>query len=251
MITKLRRHGADFVRRGLTRLLPGMSEQVMQLATYYPHAQTAYSVPAYKGQEVCADGETLPVPPQDPFWGNYCTSVPTWLQSGKQDICSMRRILSDSGCAIEGAETILELGVAGGRLIRHLADLRSAEIWGVDLWASAIRWCQEHLSPPFYFATTTVVPHLPFGDQNFDLVYAGSVFTHLDDLTDSWFLELHRVLKPGGRLYFTVNDRHAVRIFEGEGTSADGHDIWNVSKANSIGRNGSNSYVGSRNTHAF
>lgn len=222
MINGFKRRGARLVRGGLTRLLPGMGEQIMQLATYYPHKQTAYSVPAYRDQLVRVDGEALPIPPQHLFWADYCTSIDTWLQSGRDDIEAMSRILRESGFALEEAKGILEWGVAGGRLIRHLHSLTpNAEIWGVDLWASAIRWCQEHLSPPFYFATTTVVPHFPFADQSLDLIYAGSVFTHLDDLAEAWFLEIKRVLRPNGRLYFTVNDRHAVSIFEGGGTPAN------------------------------
>jgi SAM-dependent methyltransferase len=212
MIHRLKRRGAHLISQIFARSLPRMGEQVMQLATYYPHAQTTFRVPA----------EPLPIPPRRPFWADYCTSVDTWLQSGRDDIETMRRILRESGFAIEQAGKVLEWGVAGGRLIRHLYDLTpKTEIWGVDLWASAVRWCQEHLSPPFHFATTTVVPHLPFPDQTFDLIYAGSVFTHLDDLVEAWFLELQRILKPGGRLYFTINDRHAVSIFEGAGTSAN------------------------------
>jgi SAM-dependent methyltransferase len=91
------------------------------------------------------------------------------------------------------------------------------EIWGVDIWASAILWCKEHLSPPFHFATTTVTPHLPFEDRSFGLVFAGSVWTHLDDLAEAWALEVHRILRPGGCLYFSINDRSAVKVFEGGG----------------------------------
>jgi spermidine synthase len=82
------------------------------------------------------------------------------VQSGKDDIETMRRILRESGFLIEQAGKILEWGVAGGRLIRHLRDLTpKTEIWGVDLWASAVRWCQEHLSPPFHFATPEAYGH--------------------------------------------------------------------------------------------
>jgi SAM-dependent methyltransferase len=209
-------------RQILVRLLPEVGEQMMQLATHYPHAQSTYCVPIYRERVISAADEALPIPPRDPFWANYCTSVDTWLQSGRDDMQTMRRILRESGFAIEEAAKILEWGVAGGRLIRHLRDLTpKTEIWGVDLWASAIRWCQEQLSPPFHFATTTVMPHLPFADNTFDLIYAGSVFTHLDDLVEAWSLELQRILKPGGRLYFTINDRHAVSIFEGAGAPAE------------------------------
>src|SRR6185437_620486 len=92
---------------------------------------------------------------------------------------------------------------------------------GVDIWASAILWCKEWLSPPFHFATTTICPHLPFEDRYFDFIFAGSVFTHIEDLTDAWFLELRRILRPGGKLYFSVNDRHAIAVFEGHRTEEE------------------------------
>ena len=103
-------------------------------------------------------------------------------------------------------------------MIRHLADLTpQVQVWGCDIWADAVIWCEENLSPPFWFATTTVVPHLPFADDSFGLVYCGSLFTHMDDLADAWFLELYRIIRPGGRLLFSVNDRHAVKVFDGDG----------------------------------
>src|SRR3984893_11012444 len=96
-----------------------------------PHAHIAYSVPVDRDQVIQVDGEPLPVPPQHPFWGNYCTSAKSWVQSGKDDTETMRRILRESGFAIEESGKILEWGVAGGRLIRHLHNLTpKTEIWG-------------------------------------------------------------------------------------------------------------------------
>jgi hypothetical protein len=92
MINRLKRRGGSLVRQTLVRLLPGMGEQIMQLAAYYPHAQTAYSVPVYRDQVLQVDDEPLPVPPRHPFWADYCTSAKTWVQSGKDDIEIMRRI---------------------------------------------------------------------------------------------------------------------------------------------------------------
>jgi ubiquinone/menaquinone biosynthesis C-methylase UbiE len=86
------------------------------------------------------------------------------------------------------------------------------EIWGVDISADHIVWCQQHLSPPFHFATVTTVPHLPFEDNYFDLIFAGSVFTHIEGLADSWLLELRRILRPGGRIYASVHDRHTIEL---------------------------------------
>jgi ubiquinone/menaquinone biosynthesis C-methylase UbiE len=99
-------------------------------------------------------------------------------------------------------------------MIRHLRHLaQRCEIWGADSSAPHIVWCKHHLSPPFHFATTTKVPHLPFPDGYFSFIYCGSLFTHIDDLADAWLLELRRVLRPGGRLYVTIHDEETIRLF--------------------------------------
>ena len=44
------------------------------------------------------------------------------------------------------------------------------------------------MEAPFHFAVTIIVPQLPFEDNHFDLIYAGSVLTHIDDPVKSWLL---------------------------------------------------------------
>jgi SAM-dependent methyltransferase len=88
----------------------------------------------------------------------------------------------------------------------------------VDLVDELILWCQQHLSPPFKFATVTSFPHLPFADDYFDLVYGYSVFTHIADLSDAWLLELGRIVRPGGRLFLTVHDEHTIDLVTTPGT---------------------------------
>ena len=88
----------------------------------------------------------------------------------------------------------------------------ASELWGVDINAKHINWCQLNLSPPFFFATTTTAPHLPFEDGYFDLIYSGSVFTHISDLADAWLLELRRVVRKDGYLYITIHDRRTVEV---------------------------------------
>ena len=48
---------------------------------------------------------------------------------------------------------------------------------------------------------TADAAELPFDDESFDLVLGHAVLHHLPDL-DRAFAELHRVLKPGGTLFF-------------------------------------------------
>src|SRR5205809_932972 len=74
--------------------------------------------------------------------------------------------------------------------------------------------------PPTYGRATdrrsTTLPHLPFEDNYFDLIYSGSVFTHISDLADAWLLELRRVLRPDGMLYITVHDDHTVDVLKAD-----------------------------------
>jgi ubiquinone/menaquinone biosynthesis C-methylase UbiE len=59
---------------------------------------------------------------------------------------------------------------------------------------------------------STTSPHLPFEDNYFDLVYCGSVFTHISELADTWFLELRRILRYGGYAYITIHDKRTVEL---------------------------------------
>jgi SAM-dependent methyltransferase len=210
----------------LPEMLPRVASNLMQVGQFWPHEYEASTfsrpIPADTGEPDQAAGAPLPVPPRE-FWADYCTSVESFLRSGREDVATMREILAAHDAPVENAGRVLELGCAGGRMIRWLSDLaeNGAQVWGTDIWSSAVLWCQDHLNPPCHFATTTMSPHLPFEDRSFDLVYCGSLFTHIDDLAETWFAELHRILKPGGRLFFSLNDQHAVKLFSGEGDPDD------------------------------
>jgi ubiquinone/menaquinone biosynthesis C-methylase UbiE len=136
-----------------------------------------------------------------------------FLNSGETDTKRMKSILGSTGVFVQAGQSILELGCASGRMIRWLADFAEhGEVWGADISAEHIVWCQQHVSPPFNFVTVTTAPHLPFEARYFDLIFCGSVFTHIDDLADAWLLELRRILRPGGRLYITIHDKHSLDL---------------------------------------
>lgn len=227
--------GKPYVQRGASPLLRALAPQVMQFGSFWPHGAgtLSYSRPTGEATPRAADG--FPVPPRE-LWAGYCTNEDSFLASGREDCKTMEKILADGGTALADAEAILDLGCAGGRMIRHLPGMAPrARIWGADIWSGAILWCQDNLRPPCSFVVSTMSPHLPFRDGSFDLVYCGSLFTHIDDLAETWFAELHRILRSGGRLYFSVNDQHAMQIYEGKGDAAayagyyertGGKEIW-------------------------
>jgi SAM-dependent methyltransferase len=71
---------------------------------------------------------------------------------------------------------------------------RAARLVGVDL-------VDFRDLPPGIEAYKTDLAHLPLADASVDLIFSQSVFEHLTD-PEAVYAELHRVLKPGGRLIF-------------------------------------------------
>ena len=155
------------------------------------------------------DGDGLPVPPTElrEGWGG---KEATYLNTGRRDMERMLATIEQADERPTELRRVLDFGCATGRLLRFYPRTAESECWGVDIKAKNIQWCQEHLSPPFLFATTTTLPHLPFEDGYFDLVYCASVFTHIGDLPDATLLELRRILRPNGLIYATVHDEHSV-----------------------------------------
>jgi SAM-dependent methyltransferase len=155
--------------------------------------------------------DDLPVPPAK-FWDGYGFTEDEYLAAGREHTEAMLGILRSAGADPDTCARVLDFGCAGGRMLRWFPRFDGAERWGVDIRGESIAWCQQHLSPPMLFAATTTLPHLPFEDGYFDLVYCGSVFTHIIDMPDTWLLELRRVTRPGGLLYVTISDKHLVEL---------------------------------------
>ena len=96
---------------------------------------------------------------------------------------------------------VLDFGCGSARVLRQFLDeAEQAQFWGCDIDAPSIAWVEANLSPPLRVFHNGIAPPLPLEAGSLDLVYATSVFTHIDELWSDWLLELHRVLAPGGRL---------------------------------------------------
>ncbi len=97
----------------------------------------------------------------------------------------------------------LDFGCGCGRVARALLRLApiapGLKISGVDVDRPAVEWCRRHL--PGTFTVGAALPPLALPGDGFDLVYAVSVFTHLDEpRQDFWLAEMIRLLRPGGLL---------------------------------------------------
>jgi ubiquinone/menaquinone biosynthesis C-methylase UbiE len=178
---------------------------------YLPYERDLYIVPKL-GNRLDYDGRPFPVPPKH-LWLGYGVTAEEYLSLGEAHVNIMISIANSSDFSLREGNRVLDFGCAAGRMIRWLDKVAAhCEIWGLDIDARCIKWCQQNLSPPFKFATITTTPHLPFEDAYFDFTYCGSVFTHIDDLADAWLLELKRITAPGGRIFITVHDKHTADL---------------------------------------
>ncbi len=133
------------------------------------------------------------------------TNVEQFLTAGQIESEIIRQALARNGAEIEQLESMLDWGCGCGRILRWWKELPQTRIHGSDYDPQLVGWVEQNL--PFVSAKVNQLsPPLPFESESFDLVYAISIFTHLDDrLAAEWMREIHRVLAPGGRFFFTTH----------------------------------------------
>jgi SAM-dependent methyltransferase len=147
-----------------------------------------------------------------------------YRQSSKQSVSFIKEL-----GGLRPDERILDLGCGCGRvaagLIHYLDHRGSYE--GLDIAPNLIRWCAEEIEPHhrnFRFQRADIRHEIynpagsskasefqfPYPDDSFDVVYAGSLFTHLlPSDSENYLKQISRVLKKNGRClisYFLLND---------------------------------------------
>ena len=106
----------------------------------------------------------------------------------------------------EKGQSILDFGCGSGRVLRWFALEPDLQLTGCDIDHPSIEWMQANFPSAIRLYANEYAPPLPEPDETFDLIYCGSVFSHLTDWAP-WLLELRRVLKTGGALVASLHGR--------------------------------------------
>jgi ubiquinone/menaquinone biosynthesis C-methylase UbiE len=156
-----------------------------------------------------------PLPPPNLIFLVSGHESPKWfLDSGRNHNQAIREILAKHDLKIEKFTSVLDFGCGVGRIMRHWSSTRGPVWHGTDYNPQLIDWCRVNLKF-CEFDVNSLSGKLRYGDESFDFIYAYSVFTHLsEELQFFWINELRRVLKPGGYIYFTTHGQYYVPNLE-------------------------------------
>ena len=135
--------------------------------------------------------------------------IDSFLEAGKKCSQDIEAALAKIGKNLGSFQHILDFGCGCGRTLMCFANhSRSLHFYGTDIDADAVSWCRNSLDFA-RFGVNKPLPPLEYPSEMFDLIYAISVFTHInEDYQYRWLSELERIAKPKGIVLLTVHGRH-------------------------------------------
>ncbi len=136
----------------------------------------------------------------------------SFVQGGRVLAQNIRDLCAVAGRDVYSFHSVLDFGCGCGRVMRSFQDAPdSCQFYGTDIDRELVTWCESHL-PRARWSVNESRPPLAFPDDTFDLMYAVSVFTHLDEeLERAWLGEFRRVAKPGATLILTVSGESRIQ----------------------------------------
>jgi len=169
----------------------------------------------------------VPPPPRELQVRVVGVYVGKFLESGRQAVEDIERVLGRHALALSTFPRILDFGCGCGRVLRSLPPQSdpTQRPCGTDIDAEAISWCQIHYGRYGRFSVNSPAPPLDFPDDCFDFVYSISIFTHLpEEMQFAWLRELQRVVKPGGYLLLSFHGENHFAGIPGRDQSRMEHE---------------------------
>jgi SAM-dependent methyltransferase len=146
-------------------------------------------------------------------WVSGLTQQHHFAKSG----CDIFRALSlSSPKPLNQFTAVLDFGIGVGRLARLFKGFKGTYT-GVDVDKRHIDWVQSALSSYVHAHTIKPRDYLPFNGSTFDCIISVSVFTHMNEADQMFYIkELARVAQPGATLMLTTHGERALARAEQE-----------------------------------
>src|SRR5438094_4278335 len=113
------------------------------------------------------------------------------------DSTSPHRVVPDTG----SAEAVLDIGCGAGQTLVTLGNHKRRV--GVDVDIEALRFGLHRTTTEGIRVAAAQGEHLPFAESTFDFVYSRVALPYMD--IPAAVSEMHRVLRPDGRLWLTLH----------------------------------------------
>ena len=148
---------------------------------------------ARRRARVARSGQTAPVDPwREAVWGE----VPEDVEPER--FAERRAFLLDH---VHSADRVLDLGCGDGTFAAELVRA-GCRVAAVDVASEAVRRALQR-APEADVQQVAEGERLPFGEDEFDVVWAGEVLEHVADVV-GLLAEVRRVLDWGGRILVTT-----------------------------------------------
>lgn len=156
----------------------------------------------HPGDEMFAAQAEYGVPPSHRSLAYYRGGLQAWR--------SIRHALAAAGKPLDDVRSFLDFACGWGRMLRFAVHgLPHAEVWASDIAAGAVAFVSREFGVHGSVSHTDPAEWQP--DRRFDVIYVGSLFSHLSALWfEAWLRRLFELLEPDGLLLFST---HGMRTY--------------------------------------
>jgi len=130
-----------------------------------------------------------------------------WIVGGQYSQIGILESSALITLGLKPGHTLVDVGCGSGRLPFALRNYLTGRFIGTDILGEALEFAREKCGRPDWEFIRNSEPTIPAADSSADFISFFSVFTHLlDEDIFRFLMEARRVLKPGGKIVFSLLD---------------------------------------------
>lgn len=157
-----------------------------------------------KNKEFKKENIGFKLPPDYYLYETYLLDYKQYKEDG---FLSAQEICEWTFKYLNNPKSVLEWGCGVSRIIRHFYNFTESntKLFACDINSEMINWNKNNIEN-IVFDKIEYHPPTLYQNSSFDLVFAISVFTHIESsLQLNWIQEIARITKPNGVFLFTTH----------------------------------------------